>query len=153
MNFPRTPILPSNTSPWIWLFIPFYGLGLRPALFYSWPALRLWSDWVLLAAMLMFLAGYYFSQKKTLPDNALSLTQAGPHLFLGLSAGALVILSPLLLDWFIDATHLTKQPLFIGAQVRPLEQPPFSQFEGLELAILRPASRSPKTRSTASPRR
>lgn len=139
MNFPRTLIPSTDTSPWILLFVPFYGLGLRPALFYFWPALRPWSDWVLLAVMVIFLASYYFSQNKIYPGKALSLTQAGPHLFLGLSAGALVILSPLFLDWLIDSTHLTKQPLFIGAQVRPLEQPPFSQLEGFKLAILRPA--------------
>ncbi len=138
MTFPRTPIQSTDTSPWLLLFVPFYGLGVRPALFYGWPGLRPWNDWVLLAVTIIFLAGYYFFKKSLSPGNTLSLSQTGPHLFLGLGAGTLITLSPLFLDWLIDVTDLTNQPLFVGAQVRPLEQPPLSPLKGLELAVLRP---------------
>lgn len=138
MIFPRTLIQSTDTSPWILLFIPFYGLGLRPALFYYWPALRPWNDWVLLAVMVIFLVGYYYFNKNLTPGNALNLSHTGPHLFLGLGAGALLVLFPLLLDKLIDVTPLSQELLFVGAESRTLEQPSLSFFTILEIVVLRP---------------
>lgn len=138
MTFPRTVIPPSETSPWILVFVPLYGLIIRPTLFHCWPGLRPWNDWALLAITVTFLVGYYFSKKKLSPGNALNLSHTGPHLFLGLGAGALIVLLPILLDQLIDATPLSQEPLFVGAETRTLEQPPLSFLTIFEIVILRP---------------
>ncbi|QPJ63402.1 MAG: hypothetical protein G3M70_16565 [Candidatus Nitronauta litoralis] len=80
----------------------------------------------------------FFTKRILAFGNALKPTHIGPHLLLGLGAGALVALSPLLLNKLINVTALSQELLFKGADLRALEQPPLSMLTLLELFILKP---------------
>ncbi len=138
MPFPRLPIKPAETSPWVLLLVPLYSFLLRPALLTTFPVFRVWNIWVLLGTMILMLLVLFYTNRISSFGNALQPTHAGPHLLLGLCAGALISLFPLLLDQLIIATPLSQEPLFKGADLRALEQPPISLLTLVEIFVLKP---------------
>ncbi len=138
MLFPRIPTQPVGTSLWGLILIAAYSFFLRPTLFFFWPDLRPGAMLVLASAVALCLSGIFIWKKKIALGSALKRSHLGPHILLGLSVGCLVVLSPLFLDYLIEKSSLAKEPLFIGAETRSLEQPPLTWLTFLELLVLRP---------------